>query len=81
MPEMLSINEAIAKGIARLRLDNWASPKDHLEFYITGSGAPGPWVNLWSDDNEAIGQKNPQQILITTIGDLDATVWREYTPQ
>lgn len=80
MAEHISINEAIRTGVTKLRLDRWACPEDHIEIYIADQvkGWSGPWVKLWSPTNELIGQKNPQEMLITMIGDLDDKCWSPY---
>lgn len=80
MTEHISINEAIKTGVTKLRLDNWADPADHIEIYIADQikGWTGPWVKFWSPTLEHTGQKNPQELLITTVGDPDDKCWTPY---
>lgn len=72
---MISINEARELGIKYIRMPHWANANDYLELHITESGHLGPWVKLWSDSNEVIGQENPQNLLITMMGDFDQPVY------
>lgn len=80
MNDLISINQAVIKGITKLRMDHWASAEDHIELYIDRIGKLGPWVKLWSPYNELSGQDNPQTFLITVFmkQDLDNNCWREY---
>ena len=72
---LMSINEAVAKGFSKLRLDKWANPDDYMQFDII-NGRPGPWVRLWSPVNEIMEQENPQKLIIIELGDLDDPCWR-----
>jgi hypothetical protein len=74
---LISINEAAATGVDRIRLDVWANKHDHIQLDIL-DGRPGPWFKLWSPTNEPIGAKNPQTIFVTMMGDLDERCWRPY---
>lgn len=79
MIELISIKEAANKGIKKIRLDKWANPHDYIEIPILDEkGTIGPWFKLWSNTNEIIGQKNPQQISILMMGDLDEKIWSPY---
>jgi hypothetical protein len=80
MSKFISINEAVKIGTTKLRLDRWANAEDHIEIYIADQvkGWIGPWVKFWSPINERIGQKNPVELLITTMGDLDDQCWTPY---
>lgn len=78
---MISVRQAAARGISKLRLDNWANPQDHFEFYLVPGGGVGPWVKLWSPTNEPIGMPNPQTLLITMMGDLDDECWLPYAEE
>lgn len=77
MADFISINEAASSGVDRIRLDRWANKYDHIQFDII-DGRPGPWFKLWSPLNEAMGQKNPQLILVLQMGDLNDKCWRPY---
>ena len=75
----ISINEAVETGVTKLRLDNWADPKDHIEIYIDFRGKPcaGPWVKFWSLTLENVGLENPYYTLITEF-DPDDKRWSRY---
>jgi len=78
MSDLMSIREAAMLGRKRFRLDKWTNDYDHFEIDII-DGRPGPWVKLWSPLNRPVcEQENPQKMLITMLGDLDAKVWRNY---
>lgn len=79
MTDLISIRDAAAQGVRNVRLDKWANPRDHIEIPILDDkGTIGPWFKLWSPANEVIGQKDPQQLLVTMMGDLDDKIWRPY---
>ena len=67
---MMSMNEAVAKGITRLRDPNW--PDDayvRIDLFRDGHG---PWVHLYSPrEQEAIGKPTPQDLLFSMF-DWDA---------
>lgn len=63
MVEMISINQAAAQGVDKLRLPIWASPEDYLKIDII-DGKAGPWGHLYSPINEAINGKNPVDMLL-----------------
>ena len=63
MTRLISINEAAAKGIERLRKREWKLPEDNLKIDIV-DGKAGPWLHLYSPINESVlGVKNPQTFL------------------
>jgi hypothetical protein len=68
--ELISIVEAAAAGIDKLRKPNWANPMDHLKIDIV-NGEPGPWGHLYSPANEEINGRNPVDLL------LHKREWRE----
>lgn len=72
---LISINDAVARGHTKLRMDHWANPDDYMEFMII-DGQLGPWVKLWSPANDIVGHKNPHVMLILELGDLDDPCWR-----
>ena len=53
MSNLISINEAAAQGIERLRLPKWANPFDHLLIAIT-DGRAKFWPHLYSPINLAV---------------------------
>ena len=61
-PKLISINQAAAQGIDRLRQPRWANPEDYLKIDII-DGRPGPWLHLYSPANQAINGRNPVDML------------------
>ncbi len=60
---MISINQAAAQGIDRLRQPQWASAEDYLKIDII-DGKAGPWGHLYSPVNELINGRNPVDMLL-----------------
>lgn len=48
MSNLLSLNEAAARGIRALRQPHWAFPDDRLEMNVVAPGGYGPWAWLVS---------------------------------
>lgn len=78
--DLISIHDAVVKGITRLRLDHWVCPEDHIEIWIDRIGNIGPWVKLWSPLNEVIGLPNPQMFLSIQFSkeEMEEACWRQY---
>lgn len=77
--ELISITDAVAMGIVRLRLPKWAAPEDHIRINIIVDGDTnrlGPWVHLYCPFNQECNGRDPVDILITQF-DRDA---KEYVP-
>lgn len=55
---MISIKEAAAKDIDRLRKPIWANPLDHIKIDIV-DGQPGPWLHLWCPFNTECNGRDP----------------------
>ncbi len=75
---LISINEAAAKGIERLRRPIWAIPEDHLKIDIVEGGKPGPWTHLYSPMNHELAQKDPMDVSCLHL-DYEAKEYLEYT--
>lgn len=60
--ELISIVEAAAAGIERLRRPIWASPFDHLKIDIF-DGRPGPWSHLYAPFNKECNGRDPVNII------------------
>ncbi|MGI9485458.1 MAG: hypothetical protein ACR2RF_06160 [Geminicoccaceae bacterium] len=76
--ELISINEAAAQGIERIRQPNWSNPNDYLKIDIV-EDKPGPWLHLYSPINEPIcKQKNPQDILWILEGGAEQADAKEF---
>ena len=59
----VSIAEAAAKGIERVRLPEWANPLDHIKIDIV-DGCPGPWGHLFAPFNRECNGRDPVDFLI-----------------
>src|SRR5580698_8356964 len=75
--EMISIYEAAAKGIDRLRMEIWASRFDHFKINITTKGI-GIWIKLYAPFNQECNGRDPVEILITEF-DCDDKIYVPYT--
>jgi hypothetical protein len=62
MSDLISIAEAAAKGIDRVRLPIWANPLDHLKIDII-DGKPGPWLHLFAPFNKECNGRDPVDFL------------------
>lgn len=58
MSELISLNEAAAGGIERLRQPTWSDLRDYVLIDIV-DGKPGPLFRLYSPFNAAAGLPNP----------------------
>lgn len=59
---LISIEDAAAAGIERLRLPVWANPLDHLKLDII-DGKPGPWTHLYAPFNKECNGRDPVDVL------------------
>ena len=69
----ISIMEAAAKGIERVRLSNWANPMDHIKIDII-DGRPGPWGHMFAPFNEECNGRDPVDFLLVA-GPMSVDVW------
>lgn len=76
MPTLISINQAAATGIARVRKPIWVTPEDHLEISIQ-DGRPGLWLYLYAPFNEKCNGRDPVSML-SIHNDLFAKEWLPY---
>jgi hypothetical protein len=74
MPDLISIREAAASGIDRIRKPVWSCRGDHLKLDII-DGQSGPWVHFFAPINKPLFQNDPMDIIVSSL-DLDA---KEYT--
>jgi hypothetical protein len=65
--ELISINQAVARGIERIRKPLWATPEDHFKIDII-DGKPGPWLHLFAPFNEECNGRDPVDILWIASG-------------
>jgi hypothetical protein len=75
--ELLSINEAAAQGISRVRRPIWVNRKDHVKIDII-DGAPGPWTHLYCPFNLECNGRDPVDMLCISV-DYDAKIFEPYT--
>jgi len=75
MVSEISIYEAAARGISRLRKKVWAIKEDHLKIDIF-DGKPGPWTHLFSPFNKSCNGRDPVDIFMV---DLDYAA-KEFVP-
>ena len=71
-----SLEQWAKLGVARVRRDIWANPKDYVLIDLLSDGMRGPWLHLYSPMQKLIGEPTPQDILW-----LNGTAeeWEEYT--
>lgn len=67
--KLITITEAAAQGITRLRLPHWVSELDFIEI-------AGPLLRLWSPMNQHVNGRDP---VTMTIGSFDRDS-REWLP-
>lgn len=64
---LMSIRQAAAAGIERVRKPVWAHPCDHIKIDIF-DGALGPWAHLYAPFNKVCNGRDPVDILIAPAG-------------
>lgn len=78
----MTLNEAIERGISKLRLAHWANPQAHIEFdviHADGKAWHGPWVRLYdSSSHAALRVPDPQEYLWHYLLGGDKEDWQEY---
>lgn len=75
MNTLISINEAAARGIKRLRRPAWVISMDHIEIDIV-NGKPKPWIALYTPFNQGCNGYDPIPILYASY--YDAREWEQY---
>ena len=76
--ELISIVEAAKRGIERLRNPRWLDPLDHLKIDII-NGEPGPWAHIWAPFNKECNGRDPVDMLIVQLGDINEPALVPYT--
>lgn len=66
---LFSLREAAERGIERVYQPNWACKMDHVKIDLIG-GRMGPWVHLYSPQNEATNGRDPVDML-ALAGNID----------
>lgn len=59
---LISIKQAAALGVDRVRQPIWANPLDHLKIDII-DGVPGPWLHLFAPFNQECNGRDPVDVL------------------
>jgi len=72
---LISLTEAAAKGIDRVRKPIWASAEDHFKLDIF-DGELGPWIHLFAPFNKECNGRDPFDICVIQV-DIGAP---EYVP-
>ena len=73
----ISLNEALAQGIDKIRMPHWHSKGDYIQLLITPNGYFGPWAYLHSKYT-AEGIENPYPMILTSLGSLNDKSWEKY---
>jgi hypothetical protein len=67
---LISIDNAAAAGICRLRQPQWANPLDHIKLDLLVHPETkqwmgrGPWAHLWAPFNKECNGRDPVDVLI-----------------
>lgn len=77
MDKLISINDAAAQGIDRLRRPAWLMREDHIKIHIH-EGKPGPFVKIYSPFNQECNGRDPVEMLIIAF-DLEDKIFLPYT--
>jgi hypothetical protein len=75
--ELISLVEAARRGIERLRKPIWANPMDHVKIDII-DGRLGPWIHLYAPFNKECNGRDPVDLLIVQVGDINAAELEPY---
>ena len=73
----ISLNEALAQGIDKIRMPQWRAKGDYIQLHITEDGHFGPWAYLHSAYTVE-GVENPYPMIITSLGGLNDKSWEIY---
>lgn len=78
---LMSLKEAAARGIERVRQPNWVGEFDHIKIDLLPDGKMGPWAHIYSPMNQSINGRDPVDMLcLKGIGvDPDAQGGYAYT--
>ena len=72
MADLISIKEAEAQGIERVRKPIWSNPLDHLHI------GPGIWLHLYCPFNKECNGRDPVDIL-KFQQDANSKEWEPYS--
>lgn len=75
---LISINEAVKLGYARLRKPKWSNSMDHIKLDLI-DGSLGPWIHVYCPYNKEINGRDPVDILgITQQDSFDTPEFEVY---
>ena len=64
---LISLVEAAAKGIERVRRPCWSDSFDHLKIDITQEGQLGPWLHLYCPVNKSLNGRDPYDFVPSAV--------------
>lgn len=67
MTKLISIKDAAAAGIKRVRMEKWGAPLDHIAIDLI-DGSHGPWAHFWAPFNMECNGRDPVDMLIGPKG-------------
>jgi len=73
----MTIGDALAKRIPRVRLPVWANEETYYRLPLLKDGNYGPWAELYDSQSEQIGIKDGCAIMI--LGRTTEDGYEEYT--
>lgn len=75
----MTLQEAVDKGVARLRQPQWVNDTDYIKIDILKGNKLGPWFHLYSPINKQIGNSNPlSHLWINFDNATEYNMWEEY---
>jgi len=77
-PDLISMEDAAAQGIERLRKPIWANPLDHVKIDIIG-GSLGIWFHLYCPFNKECNGRDPVSMLLMQMPDGTSSI-KEFVP-
>jgi len=60
----MTLQDAAAAGIARVRLPSWVDPGDYVKLDLLPDGTHGPWGHLYAPIQPHIGLPTPYDFLL-----------------
>lgn len=63
MDGKISLFDAAAAGVQRVRLAHWANKLDHIKIDILDGGQLGPWLHLYAPFNQECNGRDPVDFL------------------
>lgn len=78
---LFSLNEAVTRGIERVRQPSWADELDHIKIDLFPDGTHGPWIHFYCPYNTICNGRDPVNMIWLSGGvmDFNARGFCEYT--